>query len=74
MDIKNLDMAVRYKGRLDELDKLKELIEKSPSGYVTYTTMDNQQHAVVQEDNLTGLIYKYCVDTIKQIEKEIEKL
>jgi len=74
MDIKNLDTAVRYKMRLDELNKLKGLIEKSPSGSVRYTTMDGQKYAVVQEDNLTGLIYKYCVDTIKQIEKEIEKL
>ena len=77
MDIENLDQAVRFKARLDRLYEAKKLIES----HITTTIIDIrgglQKDAPVvsiQDEALTGIIYKYCEDTIKLIEDAIKEL
>ena len=77
MDIENLDLAIRYKARLDKLKAAKELIEKNAST----TNVDligglrkDAPHVCLHDDVLTGIILKYCDDTIKLIEDAIWKL
>ena len=77
MDINNLDTAIRYKERLDELKKLKELIEIHPTtGRVKFLggLQNDAPYAIIKDDCLNGIIYKYCEDTIKQIEEVVKSL
>jgi len=77
MKIENLDVAVRYKNRLDKLYEIKKLIEKYPTT-ATVQIFSGHQKAVssemFQDECLTGIIHKYCEDTIKLIEEAIETL
>ena len=76
MKIENLDQAVRFKERLDKLYELKKLIEAHPTGIVTFRGgLQNDAPTVsLKDDCLNGIIYKYCEDTIKQIEEVVERL
>ena len=77
MKIENLDTAVRYKERRENLLKVKSLIERNPSSVVVElheSRHDGTKSEKVQDDCLTGIIHKYCEDTIALIEKAIESL
>lgn len=77
MKIENLDTAIRYKERLDELRKLKELIESHPTtGRVKFLggLQNDAPYAIIKDDCLNGIICKYCEDTIKLIEEAVERL
>lgn len=73
MKIENLDTAVRYKERRENLLKAKDLIERNPTGIVV-KLLDGDKEVSVEENNLVGTIYKYCTETIALIEKNIEQL
>ena len=73
MKIENLDTAVRYKERRENLLKAKDLIERNQTGIVV-KLLDGDKEVSVEENNLVGTIYKYCTETIALIEKNIEQL
>lgn len=77
MKIENLDTAVRYKERRENLLKVKSLIERNHSSIVVElheSHNDGAKSEKVQDECLTGIIYKYCEDTIALIEEAIESL
>ena len=77
MKIENLDTAMRYKERRERLLKAKELIERNPSSIIVELrngTYEGAKSASLQDDCLSGIIYKYCEDTIALLEKAIEQL
>ena len=73
MKIENLDTAVRYKERRENLLKAKDLIERNPTGIVV-KLLDGDKEVSVEENSLVGTIYKYCTETVALIEKNIEQL
>lgn len=77
MKIENLDVAMRYKERLDKLYAMKKLIEKYPTTAIIQVYSGSQKAAsseMIQEVCLNGIIAKYCEDTIKQIEEAVTEL
>ena len=76
MKLENLETAVRFKQKLDTLNTLKKLIEAHPSGQVVFNggLQRGAPSTSILDDCLNGVIYKYCEDTIKQIEKAIAEL
>lgn len=77
MKIENLDTAMRYKERREKLLEAKELIERNPSSIfvdLRNGTYEGAKSASIQDDCLTGIIYKYLEDTIGLLETAIEKL
>lgn len=77
MKIENLETAVRYKVRRENLLKIKEIIERCPSSVVVEVregVFGNGMREEVQDDCLSAIIHKYCEDTIALIEKNIEHL
>lgn len=77
MKIENLDTAMRYKERREKLLEAKKMIERNPSSIVVELRdgpYGNSHRSVIQEDALTGIIYKYLEDTIGLLETAIEQL
>ena len=77
MKLDNLEQAVRYKERLDRLNEMKNLIESHITTAIVSVKggLNNGAKEVwTQDDCLTGIVHKYCVDTIKLIEEAVEKL
>mgnify|MGYP007069960363 CR=1 FL=1 len=77
MKIENIDTAMRFKERREKLLEAKEVIERNPSSIIVELrngTYGNKNRVVIQEDILTGIIYKYLEDTIALLEKNIEQL
>ena len=75
MKVENLDQAVRFKERLDKLNELKAVIEKNmPDGKVTFSARGGVESVTIQDDILTGILYKYCEDTIMLVKDAIGTL
>ena len=77
MKIENLDVAIRYKERLDKLYAMKKLIERYPTTAIIQVYSGSQKAAsseMLQEECLNGIIAKYCDDTIHLIEEAIKSL
>lgn len=73
MKIENLDTAMRYKERRENLLQAKKLIERSPSS-IFVELRCGKESAELHDDCLAGIIHKYCEDTIALLEKAIEQL
>jgi hypothetical protein len=77
MKIENLDVAVRYKERLDKLYAMKKLIESHPTTAIVQVYGGGQKDApseMLKEECLNGIIAKYCDDTIHLLEEAIKSL
>ena len=76
MKIENLEHAVHYKERREKLLEIKRYIESHTTNtWITIGgTSRTAENIDIQDDCLTGVVYKYCEDTIKLIEEAIEKL
>lgn len=75
MKIENLETAVELKNRLDVLRTLKRQLESYPTS-TTFNVLSGcgSKQVVIQDDILTGVVYKYCEDKIKDIEDIINEL
>lgn len=76
MKIENLEQAIRLKERRDVLLKVKGIIEKytNTALFKVCSGYNETEKQAISDMALTGLVHKYCEDTIKQIDELIERL